>query len=133
MAESVKLSIKQLTPVLGLALFGVALYALHHALGSHSYHEIVREIGDIPSRQLLAASALVLCAYLALTGYDLLGLHYIGERLPLPALQQPLSLLTRFRTTSVLPRSRAVRCGCACIPDGGCPRSRLPPSWRSRR
>jgi phosphatidylglycerol lysyltransferase len=84
MVESVKLSIKQLTPVLGLALFGVALYALHHALGSHSYHEIAREIGDIPFRQLLAASALVLCAYLALTGYDLLGLHYIGERLPLP-------------------------------------------------
>ncbi|MGH8632054.1 MAG: lysylphosphatidylglycerol synthase transmembrane domain-containing protein, partial [Burkholderiales bacterium] len=78
-----KVSIRSLYPLVGLALFLIALLALHHALAGHSYHDIASQIGEIPPQRLLEAAVLALFGYLALAGYDLLGLRYIGEKLPL--------------------------------------------------
>ncbi len=76
-----ELRLRRLTPLLGLALFGVALFALHHALAGHHYLDIVAEVESISAPRLLLAALLTLGGYVVLTGYDFLGLRYIGKAL----------------------------------------------------
>jgi phosphatidylglycerol lysyltransferase len=65
------------TAVLGLSLFGIALFIIHHKLGHYRYHDIVREIKLIPGTHLFAAMILAALDYLVLTAYDWLALRYI--------------------------------------------------------
>ena len=64
-------------PLFGFALFGIALFALHHALGKYHYREISVAIANIPSTQLLLSLALASLGYLVLSGYDALGFRYL--------------------------------------------------------
>jgi phosphatidylglycerol lysyltransferase len=65
------------TTVLGLVLFSIALFIIHHKLGHYRYHDIVREIKLIPETHLFAAMLLAALDYLVLTAYDWLALQYI--------------------------------------------------------
>jgi phosphatidylglycerol lysyltransferase len=64
-----------------LALFGVALWTLHHELAAYTYHDIVKAFLGVPAAHLAAAIALTALSYLMQTGYDVIGLRYAEERL----------------------------------------------------
>ncbi len=70
-----------LSPLLGLVIFGVALWVLHAALRKYHYHDIVRQLHQLPEHQVLLALVLTLANYIVLTGYDALGLVYIKREL----------------------------------------------------
>ncbi len=71
-----------LPAVLGLAVFVAALLALRRELGSIEYGQVMAAVFAIPASRLAAALALTVASYLALTGYDLLALSYVGRTLP---------------------------------------------------
>lgn len=70
-----------LGPLVGLLLFGVALWVLHHALAAYHYRDIVQRLAELPPRRLLLAAALTGLSYLVLTGYDALAVRYVGRPL----------------------------------------------------
>ncbi|MFH1369937.1 MAG: bifunctional lysylphosphatidylglycerol flippase/synthetase MprF [Planctomycetota bacterium] len=67
--------------VMGLALFGVALFVIHHKLSHYHYRDIAGQLALLPRARLLAAMALTILDYLVLTGYDWLALRYIKHPL----------------------------------------------------
>jgi phosphatidylglycerol lysyltransferase len=71
-------------PLLGIAVLALALSALHHELRGVTYAELTHAVRAVSRPRLLAAVALTLLAYLALTGYDALALQYVDHRLPAP-------------------------------------------------
>jgi len=68
-------------PLLGLSLFVLAFWVLHHELKQYHYHDIAKSLREVPAGQLLLAFALTLLNYLVLTGYDTLALRYIRHAL----------------------------------------------------
>ena len=72
---------RYLGPLLGLALFGVALLVLYHELRHYGPRAIIRDLKDLPDRALIEALALTTLSYLVMTGYDGLSLRYIKRRL----------------------------------------------------
>lgn len=71
-----------LTSCLGVFLCAAAVWAVHRVFHEHSLGEILNELQTRTSRQLGLAFLAMICSYLVLTGYDLLGLHYIKRRVP---------------------------------------------------
>lgn len=71
-----------LGPLVGLLLFALALWVLHHALKEYHYHDVIRSMQDLPRSHLLLAVVLTILNYLALTGYDTLAFRYIQHPLP---------------------------------------------------
>lgn len=67
---------------LGVALFGVAVWILHHELSSFRYADLAREIRALASGRIALALGLTALSYTALTGYDGLALRYVGHPLP---------------------------------------------------
>jgi phosphatidylglycerol lysyltransferase len=67
------------TSILGLLLFGVALWALHNLFAAHTYVELVADFNALSISQLAAAGGFTFCGYLTLTAYDLLGLRYLKK------------------------------------------------------
>ena len=74
------------TTVLGVALFGLALFWLHHVIGQYHWRDILARMHAIPPAHLLAAVVLACAGYGCLTLYDALGLHFAGVRVPYPRL-----------------------------------------------
>jgi phosphatidylglycerol lysyltransferase len=74
------------TTLLGLALFAVALFWLHHVLGQYGWHDIMVHVHAIRSSRLVAAVALTCAGYGCLTLYDALGLRFAQVRVPYPRL-----------------------------------------------
>ncbi len=72
---------KRLLPAVGLLLLPVALYLLHHELKNISYHDVVANIRKLPVSAIILAVIFTLLNYLVLTGYDLLGLRFMGRAL----------------------------------------------------
>ncbi|MDP9012066.1 MAG: bifunctional lysylphosphatidylglycerol flippase/synthetase MprF [Pseudomonadota bacterium] len=70
------------TTLLGVALFGVALFWLHHVLAEYRWRDILAHVHAIPPSRLLAAVALTCAGYGCLTLYDALGLKFAGVRVP---------------------------------------------------
>ncbi len=73
--------LRHLAPFAGVALFGVALVALHHALRDVHYRDIVRALHDLPWTSVLLALATTTLGYGALTLYDTLACRYVGRPL----------------------------------------------------
>ncbi len=73
---------RTLGPILGVVLFGAALWILRRALGAYHYADIAQAIHALAPAQLAAALVLTAVGYSLLVGYDLLGLGYAGHRLP---------------------------------------------------
>ena len=74
------------TTLLGIALFGLALFWLHHVLAQYRWQDILARVHAIPTSRLLAAMALTCCGYGCMTMYDALGLRFAGARVPYPRL-----------------------------------------------
>jgi uncharacterized membrane protein YbhN (UPF0104 family) len=74
------------TALLGVALFGLALYWLHHVLAEYRWQDILAHVDAIPTWRFLAAVALACAGYSCLTLYDALGLRFAGARVPYPRL-----------------------------------------------
>jgi phosphatidylglycerol lysyltransferase len=70
-----------LGPLLGLALFALAIGVLHRELSEYHLGDVVEHLGAIPRDDLALAVALTLLSYLALTGYDALALRWVGRPL----------------------------------------------------
>src|SRR5437868_9939500 len=74
--------VRRIAPLLSLLVFGLALASVHRLLHRYRYHDVLRDLREIPSGHLLLAVAFMVGAYLALTGYDALALRYIRHPLP---------------------------------------------------
>jgi phosphatidylglycerol lysyltransferase len=74
------------TTLLGVALFGLALFWLHHVLAQYRWQDILAHVNAIPTSRFLAAVALTCAGYGCLTLYDALGLNFAGVRVPYPRL-----------------------------------------------
>lgn len=76
-------SVKRAFPILlGLGLFGLGLYALHHLLKPVDPAAVLAHVRATPTPVLIAAVLATAIAYAALVGYDMLALRFIGRRLP---------------------------------------------------
>ncbi len=70
------------TTLLGIALFALALWWLHHVLGQYRWQDIVVRLRAIPGTALAAAAMLAVAGYGCLTLYELLGVRFAGARMP---------------------------------------------------
>jgi phosphatidylglycerol lysyltransferase len=73
-----------LAAVVGLSLFIFALAMLHHELAPIHLSDIRQALYQVPASGLLLAALGTLGSYLALTGYDVMALRYLGHALPYP-------------------------------------------------
>ncbi len=72
--------------MLGIVLFAVALYWLHHVLAQYRLLDILARMHAIRASRLAAAAAFACAGYACLTLYDALGLRFAGARVPYPRL-----------------------------------------------
>ena len=68
--------------LLSLILFAAAVWLLDRQLGKYHFNDVLRALESIPRMHLLAAAGLTVFSYLVMTGYDLLALRYIKQKLP---------------------------------------------------
>lgn len=64
-----------------IALVTAAALLLRAELAGTGYHRVMLALAALPSTQLAAAIGCTVLAYLLLSGYDLLALHYVGARI----------------------------------------------------
>ncbi len=74
--------LRKLTPLISLALFLVAIAAVHHQISVYHWAEIRQTLIDFPLSKLSACIGITLISYLVLSYYDYLALEYAGQRLP---------------------------------------------------
>src|SRR5260221_14485177 len=74
--------LRHLAPLAGVVLFGVALWALHHALRDVRYHDVVLALRALPRSRVGLALVTTALGYGALTLYDTLACRYVGHPLP---------------------------------------------------
>ena len=74
--------LKRLTPLLSVALFAAAGWALHGALQGHAIDDVAAHLDTLSVRQIAAAIVLTLASYVVLTGYEALAMRHVGCRLP---------------------------------------------------
>ncbi len=72
------------TTLLGLALFGVAAFALHRLLGQYHWRDILSHVHAIPDVKLMRAAFFSVAGYGCLTLYDALAVRFAGARVPYP-------------------------------------------------
>jgi phosphatidylglycerol lysyltransferase len=72
------------TAFLGLALFGLALFWLHHLLGQYRWRDILEHVGAISTDRVLRAALFTAAGYGCLTLYDALAVHFAGAHVPYP-------------------------------------------------
>jgi phosphatidylglycerol lysyltransferase len=72
------------TTLLGIALFGLVLFWLHHLFGQYHWRDILEHVHAIPDVKLLRAALLACGGYFCLTLYDALAVHFAGARAPYP-------------------------------------------------
>jgi phosphatidylglycerol lysyltransferase len=71
-------------PLLVLAVLSGALWLLHHELRDYELRDFLNSLATIPSAVLWTAIGLTCLNYLILMGYDLLGVTYLGQKIPWP-------------------------------------------------
>jgi phosphatidylglycerol lysyltransferase len=72
------------TTLLGIALFGLAIFWLHHLLAQYRWQDILAQIHAIPASKVLRAALLTCTGYACLTMYDALGVRFAGARVAYP-------------------------------------------------
>ncbi len=72
------------TTLLGIALFGLALFWLHHLLGQYRWQDVLARVQAIPGSKLLRAGLFTIAGYGCLTLYDALAVRFAGARVPYP-------------------------------------------------
>jgi len=76
-----KKKLKKITPLISILFFVVALWFLNQKLQKYALSDILAQLSAIPNHYILFSLLLSALSYLLLTGYDALGVHYIGEEL----------------------------------------------------
>lgn len=77
-----KLLAKVLGPAITIGIVLATFFALRQALKSVSLSDVMVALASVPPGHVLASLGLVALSYFFLTGYDVLGLHYLGRRMP---------------------------------------------------
>jgi phosphatidylglycerol lysyltransferase len=72
---------RSLGAVVSVVVLCIALWFLHHELSSLEPGAIFGQIRSIPLSALALAVIFAACSYLVLTGYDALGMRYLGHEL----------------------------------------------------
>ncbi len=72
------------TALLGLALFGLALFWLHHLLGQYRWSDVLAHVHAIPTAKVLRAALFTVLGYGCLTLYDALAVRFAGAHVPYP-------------------------------------------------
>ncbi|HBB31427.1 MAG TPA: hypothetical protein DDZ80_10375 [Cyanobacteria bacterium UBA8803] len=72
-----KKHLRNFSSLFGFLLLGLSLWAIGGQLREYNYHDILNSLVALPKIRLVWALGLTSLAYLALSGYDLLALHYI--------------------------------------------------------
>ncbi|HKP75115.1 MAG TPA: bifunctional lysylphosphatidylglycerol flippase/synthetase MprF, partial [Longimicrobiaceae bacterium] len=84
MAERKRLNLHwlhRLSPLIGVGLFGFALWLLHHELRNYHYADLVRVLKALPRERLWLAVGMTVVSYAVLTLYDALGVRYVRRKL----------------------------------------------------
>lgn len=83
--------IKRISGILGVIIFGVAIYFVHHMAKQYSWSQIADALTSIPAHRVVYALLATLASYLVLTLYDILALDYLDKKLSIPK-----TLMTSF-------------------------------------
>ncbi len=70
-----------IAPAIGVCLFVLALWLIHHQLRNYHYHDIVLQIRQVPYHKLVLGLLFAVLSYSVLTVYDFLALRYINQPL----------------------------------------------------
>lgn len=73
--------LKKVAPFISILFFGLAIWFLDQELGQYDLSEITGYISQISLFHIAASVIVCFFSYLLLTGYDALGVYYIGEDL----------------------------------------------------
>lgn len=73
---------KALAGAASIGIFALALWVLHRAIGRFDAGEVTAAARAYPRGVLAGALLLALSSYLALSGFDWLGLKHVGRRVP---------------------------------------------------
>ena len=111
-------SLKKLSPLFTLAIFGVALWVIHLELKDHSLKQIMDGFRGIPLEHLLISAGLVFPGLLALACYDLVACTYL--RLKVGVIKPLLTGLMSYSITNTTGHGVVV---------GGILRLRIYPNW----
>ena len=76
-----KLFLRKVRPFIGLALLVLALFLIRTILKEYHYHEIVKDLFQIPIKKVFFSIALTLVSYLLLIFYDFMALRYVNHPL----------------------------------------------------
>ena len=68
-------------PILGVALFSLAIWVLHRELAIYHFKDILHHVGSISTSRITAALLLTIAGYGIMTLYDLLALRYLKQSL----------------------------------------------------
>jgi phosphatidylglycerol lysyltransferase len=74
-------ALRWLSPLVGLGLFGAAVWVLHRSLREVSYPEVRASIRALPPAGLLLAVLMTAANYAVLCCFDLLAFRWVGRRL----------------------------------------------------
>lgn len=111
-------TLKQLSPVFTIAVFGVASWVIYDQLKAHPLGSILEDLGSIPTEHLVLSAALVLPGLMVLAAYDLVACTYL--KLKLGVLKPLLTGLMSYSITNSTGHAVVV---------GGILRLRVYPRW----
>jgi phosphatidylglycerol lysyltransferase len=74
--------LERIVPLVGLAIFFVALTVLYRTLEGQHFREIWDAVHALPAHRIIAALLLTAASYLAMTLYDHLAIAYLRRSLP---------------------------------------------------
>lgn len=75
------LKYKNIVNFVGLGIFFLAAWILHHELKQYHYKDIVTAVEQIPFKNILYALFFTIVNYIVIAGYDFLALRYINRPL----------------------------------------------------
>ena len=78
------MTIKRLSILIPLVMFPLGIWLAYRAFNNRTLAEVVQSLASIPSVNLALAFVYAAASYLCLTGFDALGVRYVGHRLSYP-------------------------------------------------
>lgn len=110
--------LSRLTPLIGLALFGLAMWAMHREIQHFKFDDLRAFIGKLSAGQIALAAGATVLGYISLICYDLFALRYVGHNLA----------LRRVSMTAFIGQAFSMNIGQSVL-SGGAVRLRLYSGW----
>ena len=76
-----KSAVKKITPFISILFFVLAIWFLDHELRQYDLSQVIGQLSEIPNTYIAISLVFSFLSYIILTGYDGLGVSYIGEDL----------------------------------------------------